>query len=251
MTKKRIISTVILLVVLISITIAFVGCSSKESIKVPEVKQDIYVYDQDDCINDEIEVEINFKIKELEEKTEAEFAVVSISSLNGYTIEEYANELFNSLGIGKEGTDNGVLLLFSKSDKRVRLEIGRGLEGCLNDAKCGRILDDYFVPYREEGDYTEATRATVVAVLNVIAQEYDVELEGLEQVDVSGKDEKGVPVWCYILIIAVVIVIFILGIVCDDGSSSGGSYHGGFSSGGSFRGGGFGGGRSGGGGASR
>ena len=250
MAKKRIIATVVLLVMLSSLMIAFVGCDSKESIKVPEVQQDVYVYDQDDCINDEIEVEINFVIKELEEKTKAEFAVVSISSLNGYTIEEYANELFNSLGIGKEGSDNGVLLLFSKADKRVRLEIGRGLEGCLNDAKCGRILDQHFVPHREEGDYTAATRATVMAILNVIAEEYQVSLEGVENVKTTEPSEDGMPIWGYIIIFIVIIVVAILK-ASVDGESSGGSYYGGSSSRGSFRSGGFGGGRSGGGGASR
>lgn len=250
MAKKRIIATVVLLVVLSSLMIVFLGCDSKKSIKVPEVQQDVYVYDQDDCINDEIEVEINFVIKELEEKTEAELAVVSISSLNGYTIEEYANELFNSLGIGKESSDNGVLLLFSKSDKRVRLEIGRGLEGCLNDAKCGRILDEHFVPYREKGNYTEATRATVMAVLNVIAEEYQVSLEGVENVKTTEPSEDGMPIWGYIIIFIVIIVVAILK-ASVDGESSGGSYYGGSSSRGSFRSGGFGGGRSGGGGASR
>ncbi len=86
---------------------------------------------------------------ELEEKTESEFVIVSVESLLDRTIEDYANNLFNTLGIGKKGQDNGALLIFSRSDEKVRLEIGRGLEGCLNDAKCGRILDNYFVPYRE------------------------------------------------------------------------------------------------------
>ena len=134
MSKKRIISLLVLLVMLSTLVTTLVGCGAKESIKVPEVQQDVFVYDQDECINNEIEAEINFMIKELNEKTEAEIAVISVTSLSGYTIEEYANELFNALGIGKKGEDNGVLLLFSKSDNKVRLEIGRGLEGCLNDA---------------------------------------------------------------------------------------------------------------------
>lgn len=248
MSKRRIISLFVLLVMLSTIVITLVGCGARESIKVPEVQQDVFVYDQDENINNEIEAEINFMIKELKEKTEAEIAVVSVTSLNEYTIEEYANELFNSLGIGKKGEDNGVLLLFSKSDERVRLEIGRGLEGCLNDAKCGRILDDYFVPYREQGDYTKAARNTIIAVINVIAEEYQVELESVGEAELTESEEREVPTWIYIVVF---ILIFITALLKSSvsGGSYGGGYSGGFSSGRS--GGSFGGGRSGGGGASR
>ncbi len=248
MIKKRLVVLAALIVSML-LVITFSGCEQKQNIIVPELKQNVYVYDQDSCIDDEVEAEINLMIKELEEKTEAEFAIISIQGLNGYTIEEYANELFNTLGIGKEGKDNGVLLLFSKADKRVRLEIGRGLEGCLNDAKCGRILDDYFVPYREEDDYTTASKNTVIAVLNVIADEYQVELENVEEMQVDEDKKNDAPIWVYIVVFA---LIFIVAILKSSGDNEwyGGGYHGGFS-GGSRSGGGFGGGRSGGGGASR
>ena len=248
MSKKRIISLFVFLVMLSTLVITFTGCGAKEAIKVPEVQQDVFVYDQDECINNEIEAEINFMIKELKEKTESEIAVVSVVSLNGHTIEEYANELFNSLGIGKKGEDNGVLLLFSKSDERVRLEIGRGLEGCLNDAKCGRILDDYFVPYREKGDYTNGARNTVIAVINVIAEEYQVELENVGEAEVTEGKENELDNWVYIVILILIIVTALLKSSVSDGSYGGG-YSGGFSGGRS--GGSCGGGRSGGGGASR
>ena len=252
MTKKRLVASLLVVLLVATLAIIFVGCTVEKSIEVPEVKQDVYVYDQDDCIDNEIEMEINAMLKELEEKTEAEFAVISISSLNDYTIEEYAYELFNTLGIGKEDADNGVLLLFSKSDSKVRLEIGRGLEGCLNDAKCGRILDDYFVTYREEGDYTQAAKNTAIAVINEIAEEYQVDLENVGEAKRAGSEENKVATWVYIVIFTMV-VVFCLMKALADGDSSGG-YYGGHSGGGGFGGGhssGFGGGRSGGGGASR
>ena len=248
MSKKRIIATFILVVMLTSLATIFVGCGTKESIKVPEVEKDVFVYDQDECINNEIEAEINFMIKELKEKTKAELAVVSVTSLNGYTIEEYAYELFNTLGIGNQGEDNGVLLIFSRSDNKVRLEIGRSLEGCLNDAKCGRILDNNFVPYREQGDYTKASRNTVIAVLSVIAEEYQITLQNIGEAEVTDEEENKMSAGEYILIFIVIVAIVLLG-TFSDGTSSGGGYYGGFSSGRS--GGSFGGGRSGGGGASR
>lgn len=189
MAKKRIISYAMVLIVLTTFVSILTGCATSEEIPIPTVEEDVYIYDEDNIIDDDIEKKLNKMLVELEEKTEAEFAVVSVESLLDRTIEDYANNLFNTLGIGKKEKDNGVLLLFSRSDEKVRLEIGRGLEGCLNDSKCGRILDDYFVPYRENDEYTEATEMTVKAVLNVIAEEYKVDIQGLEK-DISVEDDE-------------------------------------------------------------
>ena len=250
MAKKRIFSCLIVLMVLATIMSMLTGCTSSEKIPIPQAQKNIYIYDEDNIIDDDVEMKLNEMLVELEEKTEAEFVIVSVESLLNRSIEDYANNLFNTLGIGKKGKDNGVLLLFSRSDERVRLEIGRGLEGCLNDSKCGRILDDYFVPYREDDDYTTATELTVKAVLNVLAEEYEIDIQGLEKdlsIEEDADDEW--PLWLIIFLI-ILIAIIVIGFVCViasggfDGGSSGG-FGGGFSSGG------FGGGFSGGGGASR
>ena len=178
MNKKRIISYVMLL---ITFVIMLTGCTTSEKIPIPKVEKDVYIYDEDNIIDDDVEEKLNKMLVELEKKSEVEFVVVSVESLLDRSIEDYANNLFNTLGIGKKEKDNGLLLLFSRSDKKVRLEIGRGLEGCLNDSKCGRILDDYFVPYRENDEYTKATEMTVKAVLNVVAEEYKIGIQGLEK----------------------------------------------------------------------
>ena len=255
MTKKRqLVSRLCVIFMCIGISIiALTGCDGNSSkIPIPTVKEDVYVYDEDNIIDDDVEDEINGILVDLEEKTEAEFVVITVEDLQGYEIEDYANELFNTLGIGKDNEDNGVLLLISRSDERVRLEIGRGLEGCLNDAKCGRILDDYFVPYRESDNYTEGTELTVEAVLNVLADEYNVQIRGVDE-DLQVKEEetddfKWVKIALLVIMIILVTLRFILCLIGDDDD-----YHGGgiFFSGGGSSGGSFGGGFSGGGGASR
>mgnify|MGYP002577812380 FL=1 len=132
MNKKRIISYVMLL---ITFVIMLTGCTTSEKIPIPKVEKDVYIYDEDNIIDDDVEEKLNKMLVELEKKSEVEFVVVSVESLLDRSIEDYANNLFNTLGIGKKEKDNGLLLLFSRSDKKVRLEIGRGLEGCLNDSK--------------------------------------------------------------------------------------------------------------------
>ena len=250
MNKKRIISCVMLLMVWITLMSMLTGCATSEKIPIPTVEKDVYIYDEDNIVDDDIEKNLNKMLVELEEKTEVEFAVVSVKSLLYRSIEDYANNLFNTLGIGKKGKDNGVLLLFSRSDEKVRLEIGRGLEGYLNDSKCGRILDDYFVPYRENDEYTKATEMTVKAVLNVIAEEYEIDIQGLEK-DLSVEDDSddGLLLWVFIIIIIIFSATIVIVAICGGGGSSGGGFYGGSSGG--FSSGGFGGGFSGGGGASR
>lgn len=254
MTKRRR-SRILLgiMVLLLGIfTFSITGCDNSEKIPIPTVKDGVYIYDDGNIIDDDVESQINDMLVDLEEKTEVEFAVITVEDLQGLEIEEYANNLFNTLGIGKKGEDNGLLLLISQSDERVRLEIGRGLEGCLNDAKCGRILDDYFVLYRESGDYTKGTELTVRATLGILADEYDVQLQGVDenlQLE-EGEDEEDntIIVIIYILLIILVTIKFVISIVGD------GDYHGGggiFVGGGGSSGGSFGGGFSGGGGASR
>ena len=256
MRKKRIIFCITLLMVLTTLMSMLTGCTTSEKIPIPTIEKDVYIYDEDNIIDDDVEENLNKMLVELEEKTEVEFAVISVESLLDRSIEDYANNLFNTLGIGKKGKDNGVLLLFSRSDEKVRLEIGRGLEGCLNDSKCGRILDNYFVPYRENDEYTEATKLTVNAVLKVLCEEYDIAITGLntESIQIEEPDELTLGQWIIIIVIIIFLLIviewitghifgdgfgdgfvfIILDCLCDSSSSgsSGGGFGGGFSGGG-------------------
>ena len=256
MRKKRIIFCITLLMVLTTLMSMLTGCTTSEKIPIPTIEKDVYIYDEDNIIDDDVEENLNKMLVELEEKTEVEFAVISVESLLDRSIEDYANNLFNTLGIGKKGEDNGILLLFSRSDEKVRLEIGRGLEGCLNDSKCGRILDDYFVPYRENDEYTEATKLTVNAVLKVLCEEYDIAITGLntESIQIEEPDELTLGQWIIIIVIIIFLLIviewitghifgdgfgdgfvfIILDCLCDSSSSgsSGGGFGGGFSGGG-------------------
>lgn len=244
--KRSLISFSILLFVLISIFLNTITVSAtvaeKDEIPIPAVKKDIYVYDEDNIIDNDIEKQVNALLIDLEKETRAEIAVVTVKSLLGKEIEDYSYDLANTLGIGKADEDNGVLLLISKSDEGVRLEIGRGLEGCLPDSKCGLILDNYFMPYYEKGEYSEGTYETIKAVVSVILKEYGI--SSINEVDdelAKEIEEKEVKeIIKTIIIVLIVIVVLILDQIFLDGlilrfilllrggSSSGG---GGFSSG--------------------
>ena len=105
MRKKRITSYALFMVVIILVSM-ITGCTtSVEKIPIPKIEKDVYIYDDDNIIDDDVEKKLNKMLVELEEKTEAEFAVVSVKSLLDRSIEDYANNLFNTLGIGKKGKD--------------------------------------------------------------------------------------------------------------------------------------------------
>jgi uncharacterized membrane protein YgcG len=90
---------------------------------------------------------------DLEKTTSAQLAVVTIRSLEGGNIDDFAVKLFARWGIGQKGKDNGVLLLVAMDDRAGRIEVGYGLEGALTDARAGRLLEQTLFPSFREGRY--------------------------------------------------------------------------------------------------
>lgn len=111
-------------------------------------------------------------IKDFEGQTTHEISVVTISTLAGDTIENYANELFADWKIGKEGVDNGVLLLIALEDKKVRIEVGYGLEGALTDAESKYIIDTIIIPAFKNNQYPEGIEAGIESIQQAIVDEF-------------------------------------------------------------------------------
>lgn len=220
MTWRKSLLILITVLILGSQLFFLTGFSLKsDKIPIPKVEKDVYVYDDDNLFDESVEQQINTMLINLEKQTSAEFAVITVKSLLDNSIEAYSIEVANSLGIGKKDKDNGVLLLISRSDNRVRLEIGKGLEGILNDAKCGRILDEYFVPHRDNDEYVDATTLTVQAVINVIATDAGVSVDGVDST-ILAPEPKPIPWGWIILVIVIIIVILIVLDHLTDGAVS-------------------------------
>ncbi|MCA9402557.1 MAG: TPM domain-containing protein [Candidatus Omnitrophica bacterium] len=200
---------------------------------------------------------------QLEQRTTAQLAVVTVPSTRPESIDEYANKLFEKWGIGQKGKDNGVLLLMAMNDRQVRIETGYGLEGVITDLLAGRIIQTIMVPRFKASEYSAGLREGAVAVVSLIAKDAGVTITGKESAvydrvhSGSTKADK--------IIVLIFFLIFFLSLFSPllfpkhyrkygrrrsywygGGYGGGGSYGGGF--GGGF--GGFGGGMSGGGGAS-
>jgi uncharacterized protein len=116
---------------------------------------------------------------ELEKKTTAELAVVTVDSLRGESIESYSTRLFNYWGVGKSGYNNGVLLVFSMQDRRMRIAVGDGLTSLLPDDLCQQIIDDTIAPFFKAGRYGDGAYAGAARVAEVLSAHYGVSLQTL------------------------------------------------------------------------
>ena len=200
-------------------------------------------------------------LTELQTKTGAEVALVTVDRVPDGDIERAAVELFKQWGIGQRGKDDGVLLLCAVQDRRVRIEVGYGLEAVLPDARCGRILDEEVLPRFRAGDLSGGLAAGALTVARTIAQAHGATLSDAAAAPVVN---EGVP-WSDEDTLALLLILFFVVLALATsrrrrgrdgrysawGSSAGWGWSAGGFGGGGGGFGGFGGGFSGGGGASR
>ena len=118
---------------------------------------------------------IEAKLADLETKSGIQLVVATVSSLDGQEIEPYANELFRAWKLGEKTKNNGVLLLVAPNERRVRIEVGYGLEGTLTDALSKVIIANAITPRFKAGDFAGGiTRGVddIITVLTTDASEW-------------------------------------------------------------------------------
>jgi uncharacterized protein len=140
-----------------------------------------HVNDYANLIPDALQSQLEQQLREHEDSTSNQIVVLTIHSLDGESVEEAALEIFNTWGLGQRGKDNGVLLLISLNDRKMRIEVGYGLEGTLTDAHCGRIIRDEITPLFKKGAYAEGISAGVTAIRGAIYGTYSADGPGLAE----------------------------------------------------------------------
>jgi len=137
---------------------------------VPNMKliNNSYVTNPDNLINESTVIQINQQLATLEQQTTSQVAVVLLNSIGEETDFNFAQNLFKSWGIGKANKDNGLLILFIKDQRKIRLHTGFGLEGVLPDAICKRIEIQKMVPYFKEGNFDQGILAGVEEVNKIL-----------------------------------------------------------------------------------
>ena len=108
------------------------------------------------------------KLADFERQKGAQIALLIVPTVNPETVEQYALRVVESWKLGRKGVDDGALLLIAKDDRKLRIEVGYGLEGALNDATGKRIISETITPRFKQGDYFGGLDAGLDAMIKVI-----------------------------------------------------------------------------------
>ncbi len=146
---------------------------------------DFYVNDYANILSSDTKKYIMDNSINLNNKTGAQIVVVTVNNLDGASIEDYSLEVARKFEIGDKEKNNGILLIVSKEDREIRIEVGYGLEGLINDAKAGRLLDDYAIPYLRDNNWDTGILNEYKAIYKELNNYYELG----EELDAPVKEE--------------------------------------------------------------
>jgi uncharacterized protein len=136
---------------LVALLLTLLGAQPAHALDVPPLA-DRRVHDSANVLSPQLEAQLDEQLKAYEGATGHQLAVLIVPSLEGEAIEDYTIRVVESWQLGKKGKDDGVLLFVAVQDRKIRIEVGYGLEGELTDALTGRIIRDVMAPAFRQGD---------------------------------------------------------------------------------------------------
>lgn len=207
------------------------GVSGKIQTGLP--KPTNYVSDYANVISQPAEDRINSKLSQFEKDTTSQIAVVTIKTLGGNVLEDYTIALAEEWKPGQKETDNGAIFFAAIDDRKMRIEVGQGLEDKLTDVKSAHILDDIVKPSFKSGNYDKGFEEGVDAMMTTITaspsgQQAILTPEG-PQADAT--DSSPFFLLAIVFVIIIVIVVIIGAFSDSDGYSGGSSFGSGFGTG--------------------
>lgn len=155
------------------------------------------VNDFANVIDPTTEAAIDQQIDQLEQKTSSEIAVATVKSLDGMSVEEYANKLFKQWGVGQAKDDNGVLVLVAPAEHKIRIEVGYGLEGVLPDGLAGEVIRDTFTPKFKSNDYSGGIKDGVNRLIGIVEKHEQAHTDTV----------VSMPYWMFIPVFGVFVLI--------------------------------------------
>jgi uncharacterized protein len=172
--------------------------------EIPDPVSDIYVQDFADVLSENEEIQLKNIGRSIDDQTTSQIAVLTVDSIGESSIEEYSVEAYRKFGLGTEENDNGVLLVIAMQEKKIRIEVGYGLEGTIPDGKAGRILDEYAIPHLQNDQPNLAVMNTYQALANEVSGTNEF---GSAPRDVQQQQDLPIPSWLLIIIVIGVVVL--------------------------------------------
>jgi len=129
------------------------------------------VTDDANIIPPDVEQRLDQELAQFEKETGSQVAVLTVDSLDGDPIEDYSMRVAQTWKLGRKGVDDGVLLLVAKNDRKLRIEVGYGLEDELTDLQAGRIIRNVITPKFKQGDFGAGIEDGVNAIFGTLRDE--------------------------------------------------------------------------------
>lgn len=126
------------------------------------------------------------KLRTYEDTTSNQIAIVTVTNLDGWAIQEFATRLFEQWKIGKKGKDNGLLILISKEDRKARIEVGYGLEGKVPDLIAKRIISSIITPNFKNQQYYQGLDQATSELISLCSGEYSADAKKIKSGKYSG-----------------------------------------------------------------
>lgn len=176
------------------------------------------VNDQADLLTPRQEAEMEEELRAFEQETGAQVVVLTLPSLEGEPLEDYSLRVAETWGLGREEADDGVLLLVARDDRKLRLEVGYGLEPVLTDLESKIIIDEIIVPNFRQGEFGAGIREGVEAILaSLRGEELPAPAEPVRVSTGSGDELEGPARYLFFLIFALVVGLFSFVAVLGEG----------------------------------
>ncbi len=216
------------------------------TMNVPELKG--RVNDYAGVLDSNQKEQLETLLQDAENKTSSQVVLLTVNSLEGEALEDYSIRVVENWKIGQKEFNNGVLVLLALAEKKIRIEVGYGLESIITDMKSGYIVRQIILPYFKKGDYYGGLNQGLTAVTGLISRDFEITPEQLAKYQKASKRGKGVHIPFTFIIFVIIVILNIVKSGTRGGryGRGGGIFYGGGFGGGSFGGGGFGGGGGGG-----
>lgn len=248
---------------IILILVSFIFFNTAFALDIPKLQG--RVNDHANILNANEERQIEQFLYQNEQKNSSQVVLLTLKSLEGENLEDYSMRVADKWKIGQKKFDNGALLLVAVDERKIRIEVGYGLESIITDLKAGYIIRNAITPEFKKGNYSGGIAKGLANITGIINKKFDISDEELARYQNSQKKANTGNLPFSFIVIVFIIIMNLLGRIFGSGrrrkgmgflpflllgSALGGSRGGGFSSGGGFGGFSGGGGGFGGGGAS-